>query len=656
MRRAGWILLIAAILANLLVVVALLGRCSYAPLPSRGQLANSERNPLEGAYDVLGRVIDAKEAGELLATEQGAAELTPEMGAVPLTSRLVEDGRKVFYRETFGNERFLTDVLGLLDGGFDAPSVLRALVGLGGRGTGDLRVRLGRDVRVGERLFRAGTMVSTGLDVPRGGWLPLGIRVFYDRGRLLVGVTCAACHATVEPDSGLVVEGAPNTNLNVGLLLAFASNSAAYYLHTGVSSFEPFLGEDSLAVRSSEGIYTQIPEPEPFEAAVSGMLAQWPPGFVDTTGDGVSNPVSIPDTFTAEDHPFGWTGFADVGPFRGLSAMSNIHVSCSDKTALAASMPYLGPLDSEVYLAVLLLRAANRELRFDPYGEQRPSQVLDAVMPTPSAPGLNRSAVLPSFPRPDYFTLDGLIPAREGEPVGYAVNALSAFQNSLKSAPRYALNSEGVRRGQAIFESAGCGACHAGPGWSDQRVLSVEHIETEPSRAKALAETVDIVVSPETFAPDTPFPPPADATLVPIPVSSEQRERLRLSWAHGTAGGYKVKGLVGLEWSAPYLHDGGVALGPAEGQWGIPGTWGRGVAPDARSSLRALIDRALRARVVAANAGSSVLAALHITGQGHPYWVDLESGFAPGDQEALLDYLLSLREIVTRPSTQGSPR
>src|SRR5690606_20438830 len=142
------------------------------------------------------------------------------------------------------------------------------------------------------------------------------------------------------------------------------------------------------------------------------------------------------------------------------SAFINIHTLDLDETALSASLPYLSSFDPEVFLAVLLMRAPSPELRFDPYGELRPSQVIDAVSPTPGSPGLNRFAVQPSFPRPSYFSFGGLIPVRPSEPVGYAVSALAAFLDSLEAAPRFALNSEGIRRGRVIFENAGCGACH----------------------------------------------------------------------------------------------------------------------------------------------------------------------------------------------------
>lgn len=648
MTKARWIFLIVALLVNGLLAAALLLRFSYAPVPSRGSLANSERYRLEGAYDVLGRTVDAKEARELLASEAGAQQLAPATGAVALTERLVSDGRKAFYGETFGNELFLTDVLGILDGGITAWGVGRALLGLAGRGTDDLRVRLDEDVQVGDQLFRAGTTISTGLDVPRGGWLPLGVRVFYDRGRVRAGITCAVCHATVDPGSGLVVEGAPNVNLNAGLLFALASNSAAYFLHTGVSSLDPYLGGESVAVRSSEGVYTQVPEADRFEAAVSGMLVRWPPGSFDATVDGVNDPTSIPDSFTAHDHPYGWSGFAAIGPFRGLSAINNdVHAVALDGTAFAAAMPLLGALDPEVYLAVLLQRAANPRVRFDPHGDRSPSRVLQDFDPDPDVPGLNRFVALPVFPRPNYFTTRGLVAATEDETVGYALNAMSAYQNALQAPARFALNAEGIERGRTIFQVAGCGRCHSGAGFTSHAVLPAAVLGVEPSRARALSGTEDIMGAPTLFAPDTPYPPPPDAMLLTIPLTDEERALLRLAWAHGNEGGYKVKGLVGLEWSAPYLHDGGVAVGSDSGEHvGIPGTFGRGVAPDARNSLRALFDRDLRRRVVAANAASPALVAAHVRGEGHDYWVDANAGFSATDQEALLDFLLSLREVV----------
>ena len=100
--------------------------------------------------------------------------------------------------------------------------------------------------------------------------------------------------------------------------------------------------------------------------------------------------------------------------------------------------------------------------------------------------------------------------------------------------------------------------------------------------------------------------------------------------------------MVGLYWSAPYFHDGGVAVGKhAESDLGLPGTVGKNILPDATNSLKALVDRDLRARVVAANEASAGLGRMNVQGIGHNYWVDSQSGFSMEEQRDLILYLLT---------------
>lgn len=107
-------------------------------------------------------------------------------------------------------------------------------------------------------------------------------------------------------------------------------------------------------------------------------------------------------------------------------------------------------------------------------------------------------------------------------------------------------------------------------------------------------------------------------------------------------GGYKVPSLVGLAWTAPYLHDGGVAVGDdPEAQLGMPGTLLASRMPDPANSLRALVDRRLRAKVIAANRGSDALRASHVTGAGHDHWADEGAGVLRDDQDALILDLLT---------------
>ena len=48
-------------------------------------------------------------------------------------------------------------------------------------------------------------------------------------------------------------------------------------------------------------------------------------------------------------------------------------------------------------------------------------------------------------------------------------------------------------------------------------------------------------------------------------------------------------------------------------------------------------------RVVVASVSDPALAAMHIRGEGHTFWVDLEAGYTADEQQALIDFLLSLR-------------
>ncbi|KQT82018.1 cytochrome C oxidase Cbb3 [Methylobacterium sp. Leaf465] len=621
------------------------GRFSYAPTPSREALANPDRYPISTAYDVLGRRIGREEAATLRTTEAGRRTLSPEAGAFAIDEAVIARGREAFYTETFGNEVFLTDVMGMLDGALTPYEVARAVLLLGGTATHNLQVRVAQDVRIGERQWRKGDLVSTGLDVEKGGLGIIGLKTFYDRGHLRLGITCALCHAAVDPRSGKVVEGAPNADLNAGLLLALSANASAYFMHGSVD-LAAVAGDPSRTIPTAGGGTAVLPDRDRLEAAAKVEVASWPPGSFDSSADRVTNPTSIPSSFSAYGEPYSWSGREAVGPFHGLSSLNNnVHAANSDTTQLAAAAPWLFGLDPDLYLGILFQGAVNPALRYDPTKATRPSAILAAFDPTPGSPGLNRYAVLPSFPATNYMTDNGLFASAAGEPANFANNAMSAFQNLLRppAAPK-----AGAEAGRAVFARAGCAGCHAGPALTNNRIVPVGEIGTEPTRARAGAKMEAHLAPPSMFATDTPFPLPADPRIVPIPLEGEALKQVRLGWAHaGTEGGYKVPNLVGLAWSAPYLHDGGVAVGtdPA-GQLGVPGTLESGLAPDPRNSLRALVDRDLRGRVVAANRASATARTARVTGEGHPYWVDAAAGFGPADQEALLGYLLSIDALT----------
>ncbi|GJD35307.1 hypothetical protein FMGBMHLM_2216 [Methylobacterium aerolatum] len=635
---------LAGVAAVGLGATALLGRFSYAPMPAVEDLANPGRSPMTTVFDVLGRRILRDEADRLRATEDGRRTLSPQAGAVAIDDAVIARGREAFYRETFGDEVFLTDVMGMLDGGLTPFEVVRAVAALKGEATTNLKVRMARDVTIGERTYRRGEEVPTGLDVPKGGAFIIGIRSFYDRGHLRMGITCALCHAAVDPASGKVVEGAPNADLNAGLLMALARNSSAYFAHASVPQAD--------GGAPAEGNRPVLPDAAAVEAATKVQVASWPPGSFDSSADRVTNPTSIPSSFSAYGEPYSWSGRETLGPFAGLSSLNNnVHAANSDTTQLAAAAPWLFGLDPETYLGIVLRGAPEGALRYDPAGPHRPSQVLRAADPTPASPGLNSYAVLPTYPATNYMTDNGLFASVPGEPANFANNAMSAFQNLLR--PPEAKADPAAQGGRAVFEKAGCGACHAGPALTNHRVIPVAEIGTEPTRAKAGAKMEARLSPPAMFATDTPFPLPADPKLVPLPIADDRLPQVLLAWGQGgTEGGYKVPNLVGLAWTAPYLHDSGVAVGPdLTNDLGVPGTLDRGVTPDPGNSLRALLDRRLREAVVAANGASEKARTARVTGRGHAYWVDGEAGFSDDDQRALVAYLLSIDRLTETVAT-----
>jgi hypothetical protein len=195
----------------------------------------------------------------------------------------------------------------------------------------------------------------------------------------------------------------------------------------------------------------------------------------------------------------------------------------------------------------------------------------------------------------------------------------------------------------SLFARANCTACHSGPALSNNRVLPATEVGTEPARATALRRTERIWEKPKAYSFDQAVPLPPNPRVLDVPTDRLTDEQIPLAYGwSGTPGGFKVMHLVGLYWTAPYLHDGGVAVGAnADSQLGMAGTLRKGINADSKNSLRALVDRELRRKVVAANAADPDLAAMNVRGVGHEFWVDAAAGFTPEEQEAFLLYLLT---------------
>lgn len=645
----------------ILLFVGILGYSLQLALPTRppkldNVVAFQPTTQEIGSYDVLGKPVSQAEAEKLLQTNEGRAYLAPENGAIEITNDLIKLGRDSFYRETFGNEYFFTDVLGAIDGPVNLVSVSQGILALKGKATTNLQIPIAKDLSIGGHQFKAGTKVDTGLDVAAGSLLPLGMQVVKSRAKLRVGLTCALCHAAVDLQSGKVIEGAPNTDLDSGLLQAFGTNSAAMFRQTGVSPTTIPASEKSLSYINAVGQIAKLPDPEAFEKAVDAQLLAWSPGNFDSTGDNKNNPAQNPSSYTFEAYPYGWSGFSSIGWFHGLTTLNNnVHATNSDPTTGANASEKLLGIDKETYLGVILQNSADRRFRL-PDGA-KPSNFLQSVDPTPKTPALNEVIKAPGFPQGSLFIADGLMASSPGYKVGEQLNAMSAFQNTLAPPAIPVSDTDTLKRGAKIFQQANCTSCHSGRYFTNHAVVSEEEIKAQPSRAVALSKFPRIFGEPQTYAPNTPVPLPVDPPILTVPVNTAPIETRRAAYAiDPPTGGYKVTSLVGLAVSAPYLHDGGVAasstaIAPqSDGTYtvvkpdemGLAGTWMRRIAPDPAASLRVLIDRNLRAIAVDANRANPALQLSNSDGSGHAYWVDHTAGFSSQDQTDLIQFLLSI--------------
>jgi hypothetical protein len=71
----------------------------------------------------------------------------------------------------------------------------KAILALKGEGTSNLRVEIADDITIGDKTYKKGEKIDTGIDVPKGSHFPIGLLISVEEGRVRVGVSCAACHA-----------------------------------------------------------------------------------------------------------------------------------------------------------------------------------------------------------------------------------------------------------------------------------------------------------------------------------------------------------------------------------------------------------------------------------------------------------------------------
>jgi hypothetical protein len=220
----------------------------------------------------------------------------------PITNnanKMLEEGRNTFRYETFGDEVYWTDALGLH----------KSIMGEknGGIGPGlSPKAALAAGLKVDMDVIPAGVAASikagkVNLDDPNVTLTLLqlnavvGVKGTFDNNKklLTIGVTCASCHSTVDnaflPGIGHRLDGWANRDLNVGAIISMASN---------LKPLTDALGVD--------------------EATVKKVLASWGPGKFDAElnldgkafrPDGKPAATLIPEAFGHAGHNLHtWTG------------------------------------------------------------------------------------------------------------------------------------------------------------------------------------------------------------------------------------------------------------------------------------------------------------------------------------------------------------
>jgi hypothetical protein len=345
-----------------------------------------------------------------------SARVAPTDPTQARADRLVAQGRKVFRFETFGDEAVWGGVLGLH----------KAIEGakLGGVGAGispKQALALGLKVDAAAIPAKVAAAIKAGkvdLDDPAVTVALLklnavvGVKGFFDKDGSLgsVGITCSACHSTVDdsfaPGIGKRLDGWPNQDLNVGAIVAAAPN---------LKPLEDLLGAD--------------------EATVKKVLNGWGPGFfnaelnldgkaIGPDGTPKSAATRIPSAFGKDGqnlHTWGggwgtvtyWNAFVANLEMHGIGNFYDPRLDDAEKYPLAAK---------------------------GRFGHTHP-YVGQGVLPVPAKPTGMRD--------------------RTTE----ALRALHLYQLSLPvpKPPKGSFDPAAAKRGKAVFDGDGkCASCHMG--------------------------------------------------------------------------------------------------------------------------------------------------------------------------------------------------
>ena len=509
-------------------------------------------------FDLFGELLSPKQAAQRV-RQQGLDSRDPisyqRIGAVQITQQLIEAGGKIFFNRKLGDTFGIQRVLGF-GAGLEriTPDILTAVRKLKGQPTDNLRITLSQPLTLGNQTFPAGFVIDTGLDVGRGADFPLGL--LPQAG----SISCAVCHVVVS-EQGEQLDGAPNGNLNIPVFVALAPNSAAGFTRLNINPLDPEYQGNGKTIKDSNNHDVQLPDPEKFERAFDELVLSVPFGNFESSTDGINNTTQIPSIFTFKGNPYFFDGQFSVGPFAGLSAVSNaVHSSENNILGSWERIARTLDIDPEVYLGVVLQNAFDPRIRLPEGAPVKPSEWLRQVAPNPNQAELEDQLAAPgtgTFPnlRPNLFTYNGLIFSPdtdddrnddddddndrtsgkllfvksddddEGDDDDsrdlasgkflFANNAMAAWQNSLLPPPnrtpanRRALRNGSVQRGAQVFRRANCTKCHIPPFFTDNLIHPNSEIGANSARAKLRLGLEEILTPPKMYTLNTPVPPPA---------------------------------------------------------------------------------------------------------------------------------------------------
>jgi hypothetical protein len=230
---------------------------------------------------------------------------------------MLDEGRKVFRHETFGDEYFWGDTLqlhlaiaGSRHGGVGPGLTPRQALEAG------LKVDVDHLNKITVDAIRGGSAsldeVQTTLELLKADAV-VGVKAFYDNGGLRptrIGITCALCHSTVNDaltkGIGNRLDGWPNRDLNVGAIVAMSPR---------LTPFEQALSLDAETIRK--------------------VLRSWGPGKYDAEliqdgkafrPDGKSAATLLPAAFGLQGiNLHTYTGWGSITHWNAYVAVTQMH-------------------------------------------------------------------------------------------------------------------------------------------------------------------------------------------------------------------------------------------------------------------------------------------------------------------------------------------